>query len=58
LTDDPVVALADSDLAIVASNEDVVIKTLLDNPPATLIDLSGRLGPEIESLPGYMGVAW
>ena len=31
---------------------------LLDDPPATTIDLCGRLGAEVESLPGYQGVAW
>ncbi len=26
--------------------------------PAHLFDLNGRLGPEIEALPGYEGVGW
>jgi hypothetical protein len=28
------------------------------HPPRHLIDLSGRLGSAVESLPGYEGLSW
>ncbi len=51
-------ALRGADLALVSSPDRDVIEALLENPPRTLIDLCGRLGPSIEGLPGYQGVAW
>jgi GDP-mannose 6-dehydrogenase len=51
-------ALRGADLALVSSSDDHVVEALLKSPPRTLIDLCGRLGPSIEGLPGYQGVAW
>ena len=46
------------DLAIVSSNDRAVLDALLRIPPRHLIDLSGQLSSEVESLPGYEGLGW
>ncbi len=51
-------ALAGSDLAIVSSAHPSVLEALVACPPPRIIDLNGRLGPEVEALPHYEGVAW
>ena len=58
LTDDPAAALAGADLAIVSATDSAAMTALLDTPPARIIDLSGRLGAEVEALSGYEGVGW
>ncbi|MEU4197360.1 nucleotide sugar dehydrogenase [Kribbella sp. NPDC026611] len=58
LTDDPHAALAGADVAIVSATDTAAIKALMKQPPARTIDLSGRLGPDVEALPGYEGVGW
>jgi GDP-mannose 6-dehydrogenase len=35
-----------------------VVDALLLDPPANIIDLTGRLGAAVEALPGYQGAAW
>ena len=49
---------AGADVAIVATSADSVVDALLKSPPPHLIDLSGRLGPAVEALPGYEGLGW
>jgi len=58
LTDDPAAALKDADLAIVSATDTAAINALLEAPPARTIDLIGRLGADVEALPGYEGVGW
>jgi len=58
LTHKPVEALQGADLAIVSSNDRAVLDALLRIQPRHLIDLSGRLSSEVESLPGYEGLGW
>ncbi len=58
LTHQPGDALRGADVAIVSSVDPVIRAALLAVPPGRLIDLTGRLGPEIESLPGYEGIGW
>lgn len=58
LTDGPAEALADADVAIVSHSTPEVVDALLASPPSRIIDLDGRLGPELEALDGYEGVAW
>jgi GDP-mannose 6-dehydrogenase len=58
LTDDPNAALADADIAVVASWEQPVIDALLASPPEHIIDLNGRLGDSVEALPAYSGAGW
>ena len=45
-------------VAIVSSSDRTVLDALLATPPRYLIDLTGRLGSEVEALPGYEGLGW
>jgi GDP-mannose 6-dehydrogenase len=58
LTHQPADALRGADVAIVSSVDPAIRAALLSAPPGRLVDLNGRLGPEIESLPGYEGIGW
>jgi GDP-mannose 6-dehydrogenase len=58
LAREPAEALADADIAIVSANDPAVLQALLQHAPRHLIDLNGRLGTELESLPGYEGLGW
>jgi len=58
LTSDPTEALRGADIALVSSSDCRVLDALIANPPATMIDLCGHLGPRVEALPGHQGVAW
>jgi GDP-mannose 6-dehydrogenase len=58
LTHEPAEALRGADVAVVSSSEHAVREALLTIPPPHLIDISGRLGAEVESLPGYEGLGW
>jgi GDP-mannose 6-dehydrogenase len=55
---EPGAALNGADVAVVSSTDPAVRAALLAAPPPRLLDLSGRLGHEVESLPGYEGVGW
>ena len=55
---EPEEALAGANAAIVATNASQVVAALLKAPPPHVIDLHGRLGPEVEALPGYEGAGW
>jgi GDP-mannose 6-dehydrogenase len=54
----PEEALANAEVAIVAHADQPVRDALLSVRPQTVIDLQGNLGPAIEQLPGYEGIAW
>jgi GDP-mannose 6-dehydrogenase len=58
LTDGPKEAIAGADVALVSSSTPEVVEALLDSPPSRIIDLDGRLGPELEALHCYEGFAW
>jgi GDP-mannose 6-dehydrogenase len=58
LVDTALEALEGADLALVSSSDAAVIGALLSCPPSRILDLSGRLGPEVEALKGYEGVGW
>lgn len=58
LADSPAEVLQGADLAIVSSHAETVLPALLHDPPAVIIDLNGRLGDEVEALPGYEGIGW
>jgi GDP-mannose 6-dehydrogenase len=51
-------ALRAADVAIVSSSEACAVDALLANPPPVVIDICGRLGREVETLPGYAGLGW
>jgi GDP-mannose 6-dehydrogenase len=54
----PEAALADSDTAVVSTAEPAVVEALRAQPPGRIIDLSGRLGADIEETSGYEGLGW
>jgi GDP-mannose 6-dehydrogenase len=58
LTSSPMEALVGSDIAVVATSDRLVREGLRATPPARILDLNGRLGAEIEHLPGYEGIGW
>jgi GDP-mannose 6-dehydrogenase len=54
----PRAALQGSDAALVSTSDGAVIDELRTSPPKWILDLHGRLGSEIERLPGYEGIGW
>jgi GDP-mannose 6-dehydrogenase len=58
LAREPSEALQGADVAIVSSPDPAIEAALLMDSPPHLLDLSGGLGREIESLPGYEGIGW
>jgi GDP-mannose 6-dehydrogenase len=51
-------ALSGADVAIVSSTDITAVEALIADPPRVVIDISGRLGREVETLPGYAGIGW
>lgn len=51
-------ALEGADLAVVSTTDPSAVAALLAQSPSRILDLSGRLGTEVEALPGYEGVGW
>jgi nucleotide sugar dehydrogenase len=58
LTNGPREAIDGADVAIVSFSTPQVVEALLESPPSRIIDLEGRLGPELEALDGYEGFCW
>jgi GDP-mannose 6-dehydrogenase len=58
LASSPEEALRGSDVAVVGTTDPGVLGALRASPPERIMDLSGRLGPELERVPGYEGVGW
>jgi GDP-mannose 6-dehydrogenase len=58
LTESPFAALSGADVAIVSYSAPEVAAALRATAPARIIDLDGRLGPEVEALAGYEGASW
>lgn len=58
LAHDPAQALKGAEIAIVANSDQAVQDALINDPPRRVIDLTGRLGADLESLPGYEGIGW
>jgi GDP-mannose 6-dehydrogenase len=58
LAGEPGEALRGADVAIVSASDTAVLDALQAGPPRYLIDLTGRLGMAVESLPGYEGLGW
>jgi GDP-mannose 6-dehydrogenase len=54
----PRAALQGSDAALVSTSDGAVIDELRASSPKWILDLHGRLGAEIERLPGYEGIGW
>lgn len=51
-------ALQGSEAAVVATSDRSALDELCAAPPSWILDLNGRLGPDIERLPGYEGIGW
>jgi nucleotide sugar dehydrogenase len=51
-------ALKGAEVAIVGTSDQTVCAALIKDPPRHIIDLTGRLGSAVESLPGYEGLGW
>jgi GDP-mannose 6-dehydrogenase len=51
-------ALRGRDVAIVATSDAAVLDALRASPPAGIVDISGRLGADIEQISGYEGLGW
>ncbi len=58
LATSPDEALEGAEVAVVSSSSEDVARALLAASPAVVIDLTGRLGKELEALPGYQGAGW
>jgi GDP-mannose 6-dehydrogenase len=58
LTESPSVALSGADVAIVSYSAPELAAALREDAPTRIIDLDGRLGPEVEALAGYEGALW
>jgi GDP-mannose 6-dehydrogenase len=58
LVSSPQEALRGSDTAIVATSDVAVVEALRASPPERIMDLSGRLGAEVERISGYQGLGW
>ncbi len=58
LADSPSEALEGADIAVVSSSSDDVISAIMSARPRRIFDLSGALGSDVESLPGYEGAGW
>jgi GDP-mannose 6-dehydrogenase len=54
----PQAALQGCEAAVVATSHREVVDALLAAPPTWILDLYGRLGADIERLPGYEGIGW
>jgi GDP-mannose 6-dehydrogenase len=51
-------ALNGAEAALVATSDWAVLTELRTSPPKRILDLHGRLGADIERLPGYEGIGW
>jgi GDP-mannose 6-dehydrogenase len=58
LCSNPQDALDGAGVAVVATADGDVLRAVLDAPPRLVLDLHGGVGPEVEALPGYSGIAW
>jgi GDP-mannose 6-dehydrogenase len=58
LAHEPGQALESADVAIVSSADPAIVSAVTAASPRHVLDLNGRLGAEIESLPGYEGIGW
>jgi len=58
LSGTPFESLHGCEAAVVATSDSSVLEELRTAPPAWILDLHGRLGPDIEQLPSYEGIGW
>ena len=58
LSGTPFEAMHGCEAAVVATSDAAVLEELRAAPPAWILDLHGRIGSDIEQLPGYQGIGW
>jgi GDP-mannose 6-dehydrogenase len=58
LHDDAADALDGARVVVVSSADAAVVEAVVAAAPPVVLDLNGRLGAVLESLPGYAGVGW
>jgi GDP-mannose 6-dehydrogenase len=51
-------ALRGAGVVVVATSDPDAVQAVIDAPPRVVLDLHGSVGPELEALPGYSGIAW
>ncbi|MGZ4625785.1 MAG: UDP-glucose dehydrogenase family protein [Kineosporiaceae bacterium] len=54
----PQEALHGCDVAVVATSDAAVLDALRASPPERIVDISGRLGADVEKISGYEGLGW
>lgn len=54
----PEQAMDGAGAAVIATSDPAAVKALVALSPARVIDLHGRLGADVEGLPGYEGLGW
>ena len=54
----PEAALDGAEVVLVSSSDPAALRALTASSPTLVIDLNGRLGPEVERLEAYEGVGW
>lgn len=58
LVSTPMDALRDVRYAVVGTSDPRSVEALLEARPDHILDVHGRLGDDVEALPGYEGLAW
>jgi GDP-mannose 6-dehydrogenase len=58
LVSSPKAALDGASVAVVGTSDPVTLRALVSTPPERVLDVHGRLGADVEALPGYEGIAW
>jgi GDP-mannose 6-dehydrogenase len=58
LASTPEAALRGAGVAVVGTSDPDTVRALLEARPDRVLDVHGRLGADVEALPGYEGIAW
>jgi GDP-mannose 6-dehydrogenase len=58
LASSPEAALDGAGVAVVGTADEDSLRALVTARPDRILDVHGRLGADVESLPGYEGIAW
>ena len=51
-------ALRGAGVVVVATSDRDALQAVIEAPPRVVLDLDGSVGPDVEALPGYSGIAW
>ena len=58
LVSTPEQALRGANVAVIGTADPSAIRAIVEMQPDHVLDLHGGLGPDVEALPGYEGIAW